>query len=97
MELNEEKRAKFIESAGKRVNNVIHDIEILEPMARSSVYDFSKEDVEQMFSAMQETLDNVRDSYHKKFEEKQKAEKKVFSFGAIKAEPVISENEENNV
>ena len=97
MELNEEKRAKFIESAGKRVNNVIHDIEILEPMARSSVYDFSKEDVEQMFSAMQETLDNVRDSYNKKFEEKQKAEKKVFSFGAIKVEPVVSENEENNV
>ena len=34
MEINEEKRQKFVESAGKRVNNVIHDIEILEPMTR---------------------------------------------------------------
>ena len=82
MEINEEKRQKFIESAGKRVNNVIHDIEILEPMARSSAYDFSKDDMEEMFNAMQETLDNVRESFNKKFEEKSKAEKKVFTFGA---------------
>ena len=46
MEVNEEKRAKFMENAGKRVNKVMHDIQILEPMARSSVYDFTKEDVE---------------------------------------------------
>jgi len=81
MEINEEKRQKFIESAGKRVNNVIHDIEILEPMARSSVYDFSKDDMEEMFNAMQETLDNVKEAFNKKFEEKSKAEKKVFTFG----------------
>ncbi len=81
MELNEEKRQKFMESAGKRVNNVIHDIDILEPMARSSVYDFTKDDVDQMFSAMQETLNNVKESYYKKFEEKTRAEKKVFTFG----------------
>ena len=41
MEVNEEKRAKFMENAGKRVNKVMHDIQILEPMARSSVYDFT--------------------------------------------------------
>ena len=33
MEVNEEKRNKFMEYAGKRVNNVMHDIQILEPMA----------------------------------------------------------------
>ena len=81
MEINQEKREKFIESAGKRVNNVIHDIEILEPMARSSVYDFTRDDVDQMFAAMQETLDSVKESYYKKFEEKARAEKKVFTFG----------------
>ena len=32
MELNEEKRLKFMENAGKRVNKVMHDIQILEPM-----------------------------------------------------------------
>ena len=81
MKINEEKREKFIECAGKRVNNVLHDMQILEPMARSSVYDFTKEDIEEMFFAMQETLENVKAEFYKKFEEKAKSEKKVFSFG----------------
>ena len=82
MEVNEEKRQKFMENAGKRVNKVMHDIQILEPMSRSNVYDFTKADVEEMFSAMQDALDNAREEYNKKFEGKARAEKKVFSFGA---------------
>ena len=100
MEINEEKRTKFIESAGKRVNNVMHDIEILEPMARSNVYDFTRDDVDQMFTAMQETLDNVKETYYKKFEEKAKAEKKVFTFGAAPTQSsIITEevSEEGNI
>ena len=50
MEVNEEKRKKFMEYAGKRVNNVLHDMQILEPMARSNAYDITKEDVEEMFN-----------------------------------------------
>lgn len=97
MEVNEEKRQKFMENAGKRVNNVMHDIQILEPMARSNVYDFTREDVEEMFSAMQEALDSAREEYNRKFEGKAKAEKKIFTFGAsavktdIQAEPAIVE------
>ena len=67
--VNEEKRNKFIEFAGKRVNNVLHDIQILEPMARSNSYDFTKQDVEEMFAAMQETLNAVKAEYEKKSEE----------------------------
>jgi len=93
MKTNEEKRAKFIECAGKRVNNVLHDIQILEPMARSSVYDFTKQDIEEMFSAMQETLNNAKIEFEKKFEEKAKSEKKVFSFGATIATPSIETTE----
>ena len=84
MIVNEEKRNKFMEFAGKRVNNVMHDIQILEPMARSSAYDFTKEDVDEMFNAMQETLNDAKNEFYKKFEEKAKAEKKVFSFGTSK-------------
>jgi hypothetical protein len=80
MEVNEEKRKKFMENAGKRVNNVMHDIQILEPMARSNVYDFTKEDVEKMFFAMQDTLNSAKAEFDKKFEEKTRSEKKVFSF-----------------
>ena len=83
MEINEEKRIKFMEYAGKRVNNVLHDIQILEPMARSNAYDFTKEDVEKMFTAMQNTLDAVKEEYNKKFEQKAKSEKKLFSFDDV--------------
>lgn len=85
MEINEEKRKKFMEYAGKRVNNVLHDIQILEPMSRSTSYDFTKQDVEEMFNAMQETLNNAKAEFEKKFEEKARTEKKVFSFGTSSA------------
>ena len=94
MEVNEEKRAKFMENAGKRVNKVMHDIQILEPMARSNSYDFTKEDVEEMFGAMQSTLNDVRAEFNKKFEEKARNEKKVFSFGNTK---VVAEKVEDEV
>lgn len=83
MEINEEKRIKFMEYAGKRVNNVLHDIQILEPMARSNSYDFTREDVEKMFTAIQNTLDTVKEEYNKKFEQKAKSEKKIFSFDDV--------------
>ena len=96
MVVNEEKRNKFMEYAGKRVNNVMHDIQILEPMARSSAYDFTKEDVEEMFNAMQETLNDAKAEFYKKFEEKAKAEKKVFSFGTVKTVSTSTSSEEVN-
>lgn len=92
MEVNEEKRTKFMENAGKRVNKVMHDIQILEPMARSSVYDFTKGDVEEMFLAMQESLNTAKAEFEKKFEEKTKAERRLFSFGTN----VVSVAENNN-
>ena len=101
MEVNEEKRMKFMENAGKRVNKVMHDIQILEPMSRSSVYDFTKEDVEKMFFAMQDALDTAKAEYNKKFEEKAKQERKVFSFDLavettnVEENTTINEVEEN--
>lgn len=91
--VNQEKRNKFIEYAGKRVNNVLHDIQILEPMARSNSYDFTREDIDEMFEAMQETLNEARAEFNKKFEEKARASKKVFSFGN-RAEQTIQVQEE---
>ena len=83
MEVNEEKRQKFIEYAGKRVNNVMHDIQILEPMSRSSSYDYTKQDLEEMFTAMEECLNQTKEEFYKKFAEKEaKAARKVFTFGA---------------
>ena len=96
MEVNEEKRQKFIEYAGKRVNNVMHDIQILEPMSRSNSYDFTRQDLEEMFSAMQECLDTTKEEFYKKFEEKEaKVARKTFTFGASKVSNVeggVTEN-----
>lgn len=78
MEVNEEKRAKFMENAGKRVNKVMHDIQILEPMARSSVYDFTKEDVEEMFTAMQDALDSAKRNLTKSLKEELKQKERCF-------------------
>ncbi len=90
-EVNEEKRNKFMEYAGKRVNNVIHDIQILEPMARSNSYDFTKQDVEEMFSAMQDVLNDAKEEFNKKFEEKARTAKKVFTFGSKAVVPTTNE------
>lgn len=94
--VNEEKRKKFVEYAGKRVNNVLHDIQILEPMARSNSYDFTRKDVEDMFNAMQETLNEAKEEFNKKFDEKARAEKKVFSFSNDISED-IPENISNDI
>jgi len=95
--VNEEKRKKFIEYAGKRVNNVLHDIQILEPMARSNTYDFTRKDVEDMFNAIQETLNEAKEEFNKKFDERAKAEKKTFSFAAIASEENESLSEDVNI
>lgn len=96
-EVNEEKRNKFMEFAGKRVNNVLHDIQILEPMARSNNYDFTRQDVEEMFGAMQEVLNEAKAEFERKFEEKAKAEKKVFSFGQTTSNVKTEEIDLNTV
>lgn len=70
--MNEEKREKFMEIAEKRINNCIHDIEILRPMAKSSNYDYTKEDVESMFLAIEGTLNSVKEEYLMKFEKQGK-------------------------
>lgn len=90
--VNEEKRKKFVEFAGKRVNNVLHDIQILEPMARSNSYDFTRKDVDDMFNAMQETLNEAREEFNKKFDEKARTEKKIFSFSSDIVADEISDN-----
>lgn len=90
--VNEEKRKKFVEFAGKRVNNVLHDIQILEPMARSNSYDFTRKDVDDMFNAMQETLNEAKEEFNKKFDEKARSEKKVFSFSSDIVTDEVNDN-----
>ena len=55
-----------------------------------------------MFYAMQESLNSTKAEFEKKFEEKARAERKVFSFDSeismpIQEENVTEENIENNI
>ena len=61
------------------------------------MYDFTRDDVEKMFFAMQDSLDSAKAEFEKKFEAKAKAERKVFSFdtGISVVEEEITENEED--
>ena len=61
-------------------------------MARSNSYDFTRKDVDDMFNAMQETLNEAKEEFNKKFDEKARAEKKVFSFSS----DIVSEEVSNN-
>lgn len=79
-EVDKEKQKKFMEIAGKRVNNVIHDIQVLTPMARSSNYDYSEKNIDLMFRAMEGALAESKAEFIKRFEEKAKKENKTFSF-----------------
>ena len=61
-------------------------------MARSNSYDFTRKDVDDMFNAMQETLNEAKEEFNKKFDERARAEKKIFSF----SDDIVTENVETN-
>ncbi len=86
--INQEKREKFMEIAEKRVNNIIHDIEILKPMAGSPNYDYTKEDIDNMFEAIEQCLIDCKAEYIRKIEEKQSKKRKAFSFGNSNIEDI---------
>lgn len=92
--MNEEKRNKFKEVAGKRVTNILHDLSILEPMAKSSAYDYSKQDVTKMFGAMKNKLDIVESKFIEKLEKKEK-EVKVAEFSFDDDEDYVDDEEED--
>lgn len=77
--VNQEKRKKFIEIAENRVKNIIHSMSILEPMGRSNNYDYTKEDVETILTAINEEVENLEKNLNQRFLGKAK-EEKVFSF-----------------
>lgn len=71
---NETKEEKFLRLAPPRVNKIIHSIDVLGKLSSSGGY--SPEQVEKMFGAIQETLDETKG----KFMKTKKEEPKSFSF-----------------
>ena len=73
MEQNETKNEKFKRIATLRVNNVIRIIESIGKLSASS-YEYSNEEVEKIFSSLQETLDKVKSLFSVKKNEAKKFE-----------------------
>lgn len=85
--VNQEKRKKFMEVAENRVQNVIHTLNILEPMGRSNNYDYTENDVEMMMTAIQESVEKLEKSLKQRFLNNSK-DKKAFSFNLDEKENI---------
>ena len=72
---NETKAEKFVRIATPRVNSVIDKLDILSNCAGSS-YEYSEKQIESMFDAIRNAVDNC----YSQFQPKQKSEKKRFTF-----------------
>ena len=72
---NETKNEKFVRIASPRVNAVINKLDILSNCA-SSNYEYTEEQVENMFQAIRDAVDNC----YAQFQPKVKFEKEKFTF-----------------
>lgn len=62
---NETKRAKFVRIAEARTNKIINMIQLLGNCSNQSLYEYTQKDVNKIFSAIQEELDEAKKRYNK--------------------------------
>ncbi len=72
----EQKHTKFRAVGVRRTNAVLDSIRLLRQLSNTSSYSYSDEEVDKMFSAIQESLDSARES----FAQSKRKEKANFSF-----------------
>ncbi len=70
---NETKNERFKRIASKRVTNAISKVELIGKLS-SYGYEYSAEDIEKIFTALQETLDNTKALFSKTKRETKKFE-----------------------
>ena len=57
------KSEKFVELANKRVNKTIKDIQLIGNLANKQNYDFTEQQARQIIKALQQELDDVKQSF----------------------------------
>lgn len=57
------KSEKFIELANKRVNKTIKDIQLIGNLANKQNYDYTEQQAKQIIKALQQELDDVKQSF----------------------------------
>jgi hypothetical protein len=83
------KRANFIRLAERRTNTVLEKIRILSNCANTNAYDYSDEDVNAIFSAINEELDTARAKFAT-------TRRREFSLGAERPSPGAAKGVINN-
>lgn len=61
----ETKREKFVRLAEARTNKIIDMLQLLENCSNSSAYDYSQEDVDKIFSAIESEVKEARKKFSK--------------------------------
>lgn len=61
----ESKREKFVRLAEARTNKIIDMLQLLSNCSNSSVYDYTQEDVEKIFSAIESEVKEARKKFNK--------------------------------
>ncbi len=61
----ETKREKFVRLAEARTNKIIDMLQLLGNCSNSSVYDYSQEDVDKIFSAIESEIKEARKKFNK--------------------------------
>lgn len=58
-----DKRAKFVELAGSRVNRAIKDIRLIGNLSNRSAYAYGADDVRKIFRALQKELESAKSRF----------------------------------
>lgn len=80
-----EKQEKFHEIGEKRINNILDSIRIFGNLASNS-YEFTREEIDAIFSMLQGNLDKTKEKFYTTLDKKIKKEKTSFSFSSIQKE-----------
>lgn len=57
------RRERFLKIASNRTNKVLEDLRMLENCGNTNNYEYTEEEVEKMFNAIQEALNNARTKF----------------------------------
>ena len=64
------RRERFLKIASNRTNKVLEDLRMLENCSNTNNYEYSEEDVNKMFDALQAALDSARTKFGGKKKER---------------------------
>lgn len=74
--MSDEKMKKFEELASKRTSSILHSIDVLSNLANKSAYHYTDAHIDQIFSAIQEKVEEAE----KRFRQTNQRKSSAFSF-----------------